>query len=186
MERDEWKSGMMVEDEQILDFISEIDEAIDKAKKTIKDYRPLLNGDRWISDREAAEFLKVSRHTLFAYRQKGLLPYVMLCGKILYRETGSGRIIATKLCTSTEVSLIIMEKATGFLFGIPAAFLILSLFGEIIHIDGDTHILVHRSAHQTVHNELTELMAIVAVDGVCQTDNHLKVVHVYVPIRIIG
>ena len=54
MERDEWKSGMMVEDEQILDFISEIDEAIDKAKKTFKDYRPLLNGDRWISDREAA------------------------------------------------------------------------------------------------------------------------------------
>ena len=46
MERDEWKSGMMVEDEQILDFISEIDEAIDKAKKTFKDYRPLLNGDR--------------------------------------------------------------------------------------------------------------------------------------------
>jgi hypothetical protein len=37
MERDEWKSGMMVEDEQILDFISEIDEAIDKAKKTFKD-----------------------------------------------------------------------------------------------------------------------------------------------------
>ena len=56
MEKEEWKSGMMVEDEQILDFISEIDEAIDKAKKTFKDYRPLLNGDRWISDREAAEF----------------------------------------------------------------------------------------------------------------------------------
>lgn len=60
MEKEEWKSGMMVEDEQILDFISEIDEAIDKAKKTFKDYRPLLNGDRWISDREAAEILKVS------------------------------------------------------------------------------------------------------------------------------
>lgn len=42
--------------------------------------------NRWISDREAAEFLKVSRHTLFIYRQKGLLPYVLLCGKILYRE----------------------------------------------------------------------------------------------------
>ena len=25
MEKEEWKSGMMVEDEQILDFISEID-----------------------------------------------------------------------------------------------------------------------------------------------------------------
>lgn len=83
MEKEEWKSGMMVEDYQILDFISEIDEAIDKAKETFKDYRPLLNGDRWISDREAAEFLKVSRHTLITYRQKGLLPYVLFCGKVL-------------------------------------------------------------------------------------------------------
>ena len=86
MEKEEWKSGMMVENEQILDFISEIDKAIDKAKETFKDYRPLLNGDRWICDREVAEFLKVSRHTLSTYRQKGLLPYVLLCGKILYRE----------------------------------------------------------------------------------------------------
>ena len=86
MEREEWKSGMMVEDEHVLNFISEIDEAIDKVRESFKDYRPLLNGDRWISDREAAEFLKVIRHTLFTYRQKGLLPYVLLCGKILYRE----------------------------------------------------------------------------------------------------
>lgn len=86
MEREEWKSGMMVEDEHVLNFISEIDEAIDKVRESFKDYRPLLNGDRWISDRDAAEFLKVSRHTLFTYRQKRLLPYVLLCGKILYRE----------------------------------------------------------------------------------------------------
>ena len=86
MEKEEWKSGMMVEDEQILDFISEIDKAIDKAKETFKDYRPLFNDNRWICDREAAEFLKVSRHTLFTYRQKGLLSYVLLCGKVLYRE----------------------------------------------------------------------------------------------------
>ena len=60
MEKEEWKSGMMVEDEHVLNVISEIDEAIDKVRESFKDYRPLLNGDRWISDREAAEFLKVS------------------------------------------------------------------------------------------------------------------------------
>ena len=37
VEKEEWKSGMMVEDGQILDFISEIDEAINKAKDTFKD-----------------------------------------------------------------------------------------------------------------------------------------------------
>lgn len=86
MEKEEWTSGMMVEDKQILDFIREIDKAIEEAKEAFKDYRPLFNGDRWISDKEAAALLKVSRHTLFTYRQKGLLPYVLLCGKILYRE----------------------------------------------------------------------------------------------------
>ena len=60
-----------------------------------------------------------------------------------------------------------------------------SLFGEIIHVDGNTHILVHRFAHQTVHNELTELATIVTVDGVCQMDNHFKIVHVDVPVRTI-
>lgn len=64
-------------------------------------------------------------------------------------------------------------------------FIVLSLFGKIIHVDGNTHILVHRFAHQAVHNELAELAAIVTVDGVCQTDNHFKIVHVDVPVRTI-
>jgi len=64
-------------------------------------------------------------------------------------------------------------------------FIVLSLFGEIIHTDGNTYIFVHRFAHQAVHNELAELVAIVAVDGVCQTDNHFKIVHVDVPVRTI-
>ena len=64
-------------------------------------------------------------------------------------------------------------------------FIVLSLFGEIIHMDGDTYILVHRFAHQPVHNELAELATIVTVDGVCHADNHFKIVHIYVPIRVI-
>ena len=44
----------------------------------------------------------------------------------------------------------------------------------------------HRSAHQSVHNVLAELQAVVAVDGVGQTDNHFKVIHVDVPVVVIG
>ena len=119
MEREEWKSGMMVEDEHVLNFISEIDEAIDKVRESFKDYRPLLNGDRWISDREAAEFLKVSRHTLFTYRQKGLLPYVL----DTLPRTRSGRTFATELCASTEVNLPHEEKAADIPNRMFAAFL---------------------------------------------------------------
>lgn len=82
----EWTSGMMVADGNVLAHISEIDKAIASAKEAFKDYRPLLGGDRWISDREAAEFLKVSRKTMLVYRQKRILPYTVLNGKVLYRE----------------------------------------------------------------------------------------------------
>ncbi len=51
MNEEEWTSGMMVEDEQVLEIIKEIDEEIARAKKTFKDYRPLLGGNRWITDR---------------------------------------------------------------------------------------------------------------------------------------
>ena len=37
----------------------------------------------------------------------------------------------------------------------------------IPNVESDTNILVHRFAHQPVHNELTELAAVVIVDGVC-------------------
>ena len=58
----------------------------------------------------------------------------------------------------------------------------LSLLNWQIH----TYVLVHRSAHQSVHDELSELAAIVGINSVCQTDNHFKIIHVYVPIRMIG
>ena len=82
----EWTSGMLIADEQVLGKIKEMEQTMDSAKDAFKDYRPLFNGDRWISDREAAEFLQVSRHTLLSYRQKQILPYVLLGGKVLYRE----------------------------------------------------------------------------------------------------
>ena len=53
----------------------------------IGNYRPLLNGERYLTDREVAQILKVSRRTLQEYRNDGVLPYVLLGGKVLYRES---------------------------------------------------------------------------------------------------
>ena len=47
-------------------------------------------------------------------------------------------------------------------------------------------VFVHRSAHQSVHNVLAELLAVMAVDGVSQTDNHFKAIHVDVPVWTVG
>lgn len=55
--------------------------------KVTSNYRPLLDGERYLSDVEVSHRLKVSRRTLQDYRDNGTLPYIKLGGKVLYRES---------------------------------------------------------------------------------------------------
>ena len=48
--------------------------------------RPVLNGERYITDCELAEQLKLTRRTLAEYRINGKLPYYKIGGKLLYKE----------------------------------------------------------------------------------------------------
>ena len=50
-------------------------------------FRPLLNGERFITDPELAGMLKLTSRTLVEHRISGLLPYYKLGGKILYKES---------------------------------------------------------------------------------------------------
>lgn len=54
----------------------------------LESYRPPLDGERYLTDREVAESLRVSRRTLQEYRNDRLLPYILLGGKVLYPESG--------------------------------------------------------------------------------------------------
>ena len=79
-------------------FIDKSDPQIDalfkrmeKASKTLdkleKSIRPVFNGQRFITDTELAAHLKVSRRTLQEYRSAGIIPYYLICGKALYKES---------------------------------------------------------------------------------------------------
>ena len=57
-------------------------------KKVIGNYRPLLDGERYLTDKEVASILKVSRRTLQEYRNDGVLG-----GKVLYRESDLERVL---------------------------------------------------------------------------------------------
>lgn len=56
-------------------------------EKVTYGYRPTLNGERYLSDEETSMRLKISRRTLQDYRDSGIVPYVKLGGKVLYRES---------------------------------------------------------------------------------------------------
>ena len=62
-------------------------------KNVTGNYRPLLDGERYLTDREVAEILKVSRRTLQEYRNDGVLPYILFGGKVLYRESDLERVL---------------------------------------------------------------------------------------------
>ncbi|KAB6148252.1 helix-turn-helix domain-containing protein [Bacteroides xylanisolvens] len=52
-----------------------------------KNYKPVLNGERYLTDKEVSQRLKISRRTLQDYRNEGKIPYCQIGGKILYRES---------------------------------------------------------------------------------------------------
>lgn len=52
-----------------------------------KSCRPMLNGERFLTDKEVSERLRISRRTLQEYRNEGRIPYILLGGKVLYKES---------------------------------------------------------------------------------------------------
>ena len=73
----EWLRGLFSE----LDCIAK-----DAATMAVEN-QPLLGGEHYLTDRELSQWLKISRRTLQDYRNNGILPYRLLGGKILYRES---------------------------------------------------------------------------------------------------
>ena len=53
----------------------------------LESYSPPLAGERYLTDKEVAELLRVSRRTLQEYRNNRILPFILLGGKVLYPES---------------------------------------------------------------------------------------------------
>lgn len=75
------------ENDRIKRFFSSLDRMLDKIEAVLTGCKPILNGERFLSDPEVSDRLKVSRRTLQDYRTTGKIPYIQLGGKVLYRES---------------------------------------------------------------------------------------------------
>lgn len=72
---------------QITAFFESLDRMLDKVEILAKKSRPTLNGERYLTDKELSERLKISRRALQEYRNKGKLPYYQIGAKVLYKES---------------------------------------------------------------------------------------------------
>lgn len=81
------------ESEWIAYFTSSIERIIAKMERMKKDCRPTLGGENFLTDKEVAERLRISRRTLQEYRNEGRISYIQLGGKIIYKESDIERLL---------------------------------------------------------------------------------------------
>ena len=74
-------------------LISDIRILTKRVRTTAQTHRPLFDGELYLTGREVCERLFLSPRTLQDYRDKGILPYTQIAGKILYRLSDLNRIL---------------------------------------------------------------------------------------------
>lgn len=77
---------LTADDERIAAALHALKKGIRETDRLMENYRPPMNGERYLTDREVSEMLKVSRRTLQEYRTERKLPFIIFGGKVLYRE----------------------------------------------------------------------------------------------------
>lgn len=75
------------ENEQVIQFLKEVDQLSQSIELLMANYKPILDGQRFLTDTELSQYLKLTKRTLQEYRNVGKLPFYQIGGKILYRES---------------------------------------------------------------------------------------------------
>ena len=74
-------------------LLGKLERTLAEIELLTENYRPVLGGERYLTDRETAQLLKTSRRTLQEHRDAGRMAYIQLGGKILYRESDIERML---------------------------------------------------------------------------------------------
>ena len=74
-------------------LISDIQEVSKRLREIAQTHRPLFGGETYLTGREVCELLFINPRTLQDYRDKGIIPYTQIAGKILYRLSDINRLL---------------------------------------------------------------------------------------------
>ena len=80
------KETITAADPRIMRLTTQADDITAMCQQLKDEYHPLLHGKRFITDTMLSKLLGVCRRTTQDYRDRGLIPYYRLDGKILYAE----------------------------------------------------------------------------------------------------
>lgn len=82
-----------MEDEKVASMLQKMRKSSRWLSGFLESYRPPLDGEVYLTDKEVADLLRVSRRTLQEYRNERRLPYIILGGKALYPESGLRKVL---------------------------------------------------------------------------------------------
>ena len=88
--------------EKVKSFFLSLDRMLDGIESLVENSKPSLNGERYLTDKEVSEKLKISRRTLQDYRTEGKVSYYQLGGKILYAESDIEKLLNNNYFPSFE------------------------------------------------------------------------------------
>lgn len=71
---------------QISSFLTTLDELSNTIKQTLQNRTLHLNGEKYLTNREVCQLLRISSRTLQNWRDTGKISFIKLKGKILYTE----------------------------------------------------------------------------------------------------
>ena len=78
---------------QVKEFISLLDSMLNGIESIVKHYKPHLNGERFLSNNEVSKKLNVSLRTLQEWRDTGLILFIQIKGKIIYRQSDIDKLL---------------------------------------------------------------------------------------------
>lgn len=86
---------LTIKDDLIAETLESLRKANRKVDMLMDDYKPVLHGERLMTDGELAAVLRVSPRALRDYRNDGILPYIRMKGNILYKESDIEKVLKT-------------------------------------------------------------------------------------------
>ena len=78
---------------QVQEFISSLDSMLDDIESIVKHYKSHLIGECFLSNNKVSKKLNVSLRTLQEWRDTGLIPFIQIKGKIIYRQSDIDKLL---------------------------------------------------------------------------------------------
>lgn len=73
--------------EDVISILSVLNESLDSIETALKNRTPHLKGEKYLTNQDVSKLLNLSTRTLQDWRDNGVISYIQISGKILYRQS---------------------------------------------------------------------------------------------------